>query len=68
MNRFNYNPKPDSFYNIPDIIVGVSPCKDCGVEKWDQCFTKKKACDKLWDWLAKRGDLRMKYRKEILKE
>ncbi len=60
----NYVPKPESFYKIPDAMVGESPCHNC---IW-QCINQKEACQELWDWLAKRGDLRMKYREEVLKE
>ena len=33
-----------------------SPCETCGIEKWNECYRKAMACQKLWDWLAQRGD------------
>ncbi len=30
-----------------------TPCFQC---MWNTCWEKKKACDKLWEWLAFRGD------------
>lgn len=35
--------------------------------KWNKCYNEARACDKLWDFLARRGDKRMK-RREINEE
>jgi len=42
-----------------------SPCETCGVAKWRECYNNAQACDKLWDWLAFRGDWVM--RQDLIK-
>lgn len=33
-----------------------SPCNACGTAIWNRCYADSKACNELWDFLAKRGN------------